>query len=182
MVLFAHTVVIAARTVVPDRATRLQGTVTLVMLATFMFLGEQPMSWCHVIKTFCLDQPPDRHGRWVVTRIAAVSHAGILVPRQPAEHRTARAQSAQPCTPGAPHQLSITCSTGWRAELTAPALRTPCHPLARWQRGADCSQLSNFRSVQWGLRLMPGSGPLVGHVGPEPVAVDVERHGAYRSL
>ena len=42
MVLFALTVVVAALTVVPGRATRLQGTVHLVLLAAFMFLAINP--------------------------------------------------------------------------------------------------------------------------------------------
>ncbi len=42
MVLFALTVVVAVLTVVPGRATRLQGTVHLVLLAAFMFLAINP--------------------------------------------------------------------------------------------------------------------------------------------
>jgi Ca2+:H+ antiporter len=42
MVLFALTVVVAVLTVVPGRATRLQGTVHLVLFAAFMFLAINP--------------------------------------------------------------------------------------------------------------------------------------------
>lgn len=42
MVLFALTVVVAVLTVVPGRATRLQGTVHLVLLAAFLFLAINP--------------------------------------------------------------------------------------------------------------------------------------------
>jgi Ca2+:H+ antiporter len=42
MVLFALTVLVAVLTVVPGRATRLQGTVHLVLLAAFMFLAINP--------------------------------------------------------------------------------------------------------------------------------------------
>ena len=42
MVLLALTVVVAALTVVPGRATRLQGVVHLVMLAGFLFLAVNP--------------------------------------------------------------------------------------------------------------------------------------------
>jgi Ca2+:H+ antiporter len=42
MVLFALTVVVAVLTVVPGRATRLQGTVHLILLAAFMFLAINP--------------------------------------------------------------------------------------------------------------------------------------------
>jgi Ca2+:H+ antiporter len=42
MVLLAITVVVAALTVVPGRATRLQGTVHLVLVAAFVFLAVNP--------------------------------------------------------------------------------------------------------------------------------------------
>ena len=42
MVLFALTIVVAALTVVPGRATRLQGSVHLVLLAAFLFLAINP--------------------------------------------------------------------------------------------------------------------------------------------
>ncbi len=42
MVLFALTVVVSVLTVVPGRATRLQGTVHLVLLAAFLFLAVNP--------------------------------------------------------------------------------------------------------------------------------------------
>jgi Ca2+:H+ antiporter len=42
MVLFALTIVVAVLTVVPGRATRLQGTVHLVLLAAFLFLAINP--------------------------------------------------------------------------------------------------------------------------------------------
>lgn len=42
MVLFALTVVVAVLTVVPGRATRLQGTVHLILLAAFLFLAINP--------------------------------------------------------------------------------------------------------------------------------------------
>jgi Ca2+:H+ antiporter len=42
LVLLALTVVVSVLTVVPGRATRLQGAVHLVMLAAFVFLAMQP--------------------------------------------------------------------------------------------------------------------------------------------
>lgn len=42
MVLLALTVVVAVLTVVPGRATRLQGVVHLVLLAAFLFLAINP--------------------------------------------------------------------------------------------------------------------------------------------
>ena len=42
MVLFALTVVVSVLTVVPGRATRLQGIVHLVLLAAFLFLAVNP--------------------------------------------------------------------------------------------------------------------------------------------
>jgi Ca2+:H+ antiporter len=42
MVLLALTVVVSVLTVVPGRATRLQGGVHLVLLATFLFLAIKP--------------------------------------------------------------------------------------------------------------------------------------------
>jgi Ca2+:H+ antiporter len=42
MVLFALTVVVSVLTVVPGRATRLQGGVHLVLLAAFLFLAVNP--------------------------------------------------------------------------------------------------------------------------------------------
>jgi Ca2+:H+ antiporter len=42
MVLLAVTVVVGLMTVVPGRATRLQGVVHLVLLAAFMFLAANP--------------------------------------------------------------------------------------------------------------------------------------------
>ena len=42
MVLLALTVVVATLTVVPGRATRLQGVVHLVLLAAFLFLAVNP--------------------------------------------------------------------------------------------------------------------------------------------
>jgi Ca2+:H+ antiporter len=42
MVLLAVTVVVAILTVVPGRATRLQGVVHLVLLAAFLFLAVNP--------------------------------------------------------------------------------------------------------------------------------------------
>ena len=42
MVLLAVTVVVAILTVVPGRATRLQGAVHLVLLASFLFLAVNP--------------------------------------------------------------------------------------------------------------------------------------------
>jgi Ca2+:H+ antiporter len=42
MILLALTVVVAVLTVVPGRATRLQGGVHLVLLAAFLFLAVSP--------------------------------------------------------------------------------------------------------------------------------------------
>jgi Ca2+:H+ antiporter len=42
MVLLALTVVVCSLTVVPGRATRLQGTVHLVLFAAFVFLAINP--------------------------------------------------------------------------------------------------------------------------------------------
>jgi Ca2+:H+ antiporter len=42
MVLLALTIVVSVLTVVPGRATRLQGTVHLVLLAAFLFLAINP--------------------------------------------------------------------------------------------------------------------------------------------
>src|SRR3954447_21367772 len=79
MVLLALTVVVSVLTVVPGRATRLQGGVHLVLLASFLFLAVNPWTHCGR-RPGCKGRRPRRAG-WLAVAVgfepteACTSHA-----------------------------------------------------------------------------------------------------------